>query len=62
VLGPESTQLELEGVDPGRQVVNEGEALHQVRLPRFGQSERVEQLTAGDAEQVGLSGRYARTR
>jgi hypothetical protein len=53
VLGTESTQLEFEGVDPGRQVVNEGETLHQVRLPRFGQRERVEQLTAGDAEQVG---------
>ena len=35
VLGTESTQLELEGVDPGRQVVDEGKTLHQVRLPRL---------------------------
>jgi hypothetical protein len=33
VLGTESSQLELEGVDPGRQVIDERQALHEVRLP-----------------------------
>jgi hypothetical protein len=53
VVGTQVTQLELERVGSGRQVVDQGQALHEVRLPRFRQGERVEQLAPGDTEQVG---------
>jgi len=39
VIGSEAAQLGLEGIDPGGEVVDEGQALDEVRLPGFRQRE-----------------------
>ena len=59
MVGTELAQLQLERVDPGGEVIHDGEALAEVGLPRLGQRERVEQLAAGDAKEIGHGTRAA---
>ena len=59
MVGTELAQLQLERVDPGGEIIHDGEALAEVGLPGLGQRERVEQLAAGDAKEIGHGTRAA---